>query len=197
MSTEETGKMTVKDFAAFLKTQGYSQADVARFKKRQQERARLDSKQVEKVLMANKRDKLKALCRNVAAAGHAHLYVSVLGDKVILTGIEQLKARPKPFNRRGFGSTNHTIGAAGATAIKLAKAKGKKAPSFSALSPERRKEISRRGGLAAAAKRKAHKAAIAARGLHWTQKPENRQKVVDQLARAAAMSKAKRAKGVA
>jgi hypothetical protein len=46
------------------------------------------------------------------------------------------------------------------------------------LSPQERKELARKGGKAAAEKRSKKAAAKKARGLHWTQKPENRAKVL-------------------
>lgn len=51
-------------------------------------------------------------------------------------------------------------------------------PFLSRLSPEDRRAISRKGGLAAAKKRAEKAAMKKKRGPHWTQKPENRDKVM-------------------
>jgi len=197
MNGKQPEKVTLADAKDFLKSQGISLAAVAKFKRNQKKTLGLSPKQVERALMSKGRDKLKTLCHHVSVTGHAHFYLSVMGDKVVITGIDQLKANPKPFNRRGFGSTKHPTGAAGATAIKIAKAKDKKAPFLSRISLERRKEIGRQGGLAAAKKRAEKAAMKAKRGPHWTQMEKYREKKDALVAKMVAANKAKRAKKVA
>ncbi len=176
-------KVTLADALKFIKSKGFKPEALARFKKQAVNR-KLTSEQVQKALMANKRDKLKTLCHHVAATGHAHLYLSVMGDKVVLTGVDQLKGNLRPFNKRGFGSTKHPLTPSQAAKVKK--------PYLSRLDPEARKAISRKGGLAAAKKRADHAAKIKARGPHWTQKPENRDRVKSLLAKATAANKAKK-----
>lgn len=181
----EKPKLSAADVLKFLKSKGISAEAVVRFKKQSR---RLTSKQVERALVANKREKLKELCHRVAAVGHAHLYLSVMGDKVVLTGVDQLKTHPRPFNKRGFGSVKHPLTPHEATKG----AGGKKKPFLARLDPEKRKEIARRGGLASAKKRADHKAKIKARGPHWTQKPENKDRVDALLKKATAARNAKK-----
>jgi hypothetical protein len=187
---KEEIKLSLSDALKFIKEKGYSPEAVIRFKKQSLNR-RLTSKQVERALMSHKRDKLRSLCHNVAATGHGHIYLSVMGDKVVLTGVDQLKANLKPFNRRGFGSAKHALGARGASLIGQAKAKKK--PFLSRLTPEQRSEISRRGGLASAKKRADKAAMRKKRGPHWTQRPENREKVLALTSKATAAKKSKKA----
>lgn len=182
----EKPKLSAADVLKFLKSKGISADAVVRFKKQSR---RLTSKQVERALVANKREKLKELCHRVAAVGHAHLYLSVTGDKVVLTGVDQLKAYPRPFNKRGFGSVKHPL-----TPREAAKGPGgRKKPYLARLDPEKRRELARKGGLAAAKKRSDHAAKIKARGPHWTQKPENKDRVASLLKKATDARNAKKA----
>jgi len=182
----EKPKLSAADVLKFLKSKGISAEAVVRFKKQSR---RLTSKQVERALVANKREKLKELCHRVAAVGHAHLYLSIAGDKIVLTGVDQLKSNPRPFNKRGFGSVKHPL-----TPNEAAKGRGgKKKPYLARLDPEKRREIARQGGLASAKKRKHKDEMRKKRGLHWTQKPENQDRVKSLLAKATAANKAKKA----
>lgn len=170
MSNDE--KPSASDWERIARARGITPQAVLKFKK-QNKRRGLTSKQVERALVANKRDKLKSICHRVATTGHAHLYLSVAGDKVVLTGVAQLKATPRPFNKRGFGSAKHPLKPQEAAAKKI-----KPKPYLSRLSPEQRRELSRRGGLAAAKKRADKAARLKARGPHWTQLPQHREKVL-------------------
>lgn len=181
MSSDD--KPSAADLLMFLKSKGFSQDAVVRFKEQAKSR-RLTSKQVERALMANRRDKLKTICHHVATTGQAHLYLSVMGDKVVLTGIEQLKLNQKPFNKRGFGSAKHPLKPHEAARVKKSY--------LQRLAPEERRELARKGGLAAAQKRKHKEEMRAKRGPHWTQKPENRARLNSILAKMTAVSKAKR-----
>lgn len=183
--SKENG-LSPSDWERIARAKGITPQAALRFKK-QNKRSGLTSKQVERALVANKRGKLRTLCHHVAATGHAHLYLSAMGDKVVITGVDQLKANQKPFNKRGFGSTKHPL------KPREAAAKTKKRPYLSRLDPEKRREIARRGGLAAAQKRKHKKEMLAKRGPHWTQRPENRERVKNLLAKATAANKAKKA----
>lgn len=181
----EKVKLSASDWERAARASGITVGTVLKLKKQGK---KLTSKQVEKALMSQKRDKLKTLCHHVAATGHAHLYLSVMGDKVVITGLDQLKANMKPFNKRGFGSAKHPL------TPNQASGKTKK-PYLSRLDPEARKALARRGGLAAAQKRKHKEEMRKKRGPHWTQRPENAQKVKDLLARASAAKAKKTAAG--
>jgi len=119
----------------------------------------------QKVKMANRfrlnRGMITRIEDQLTVGGSADVVLNKKRDDIIVYSRETLALKQEHGKKLGSGAF-----------------KKKAAPYLSRLTPEQRKEIARKGGIASAQKRADKKAKRAARGPHWTQKPENRAKVM-------------------
>ena len=133
-----------------------------------------------KVKMANRfrldRGMITRIEDQLTVDGSADVVVNRKRDDIIVYSRETLAQKQEHGKKLGSGAfKKKTVGG------------------LAGMSPEERREAGRKGGLAAAQKRSKKAEMRKKRGPHWTQRPENREKVVELARKAAAARKNKKA----